>query len=60
MNVKIGDLMEGMTLKDDWGEWYVSMIDESGSVWLDPCREVDYIIAKEIRTDEDLKGFELA
>lgn len=58
--ITVEDIVEGMTLTDNLGdEWYVSFIDENGTIWLDSCQHGRYTPAKEIRTDRDLKGFKL-
>lgn len=59
MSVSMKELIEGMTLTDDKGEWYVSLVDEEGVIWLDPCRDTGYTSPKQIQSNKDLRGFRI-
>ena len=61
MSLKKKELLEGMVISDDTGDWYVAMVDEGGSVWLEPRHENGKrsTTAIEIHSDRDLKGFRI-
>ena len=61
MSIKKSELMEGMVLRNDRGEWYVSIVETDGTIWLentryDPKHPTPSI---EIHRDTDLRGFRI-
>lgn len=61
MSLKKKELLEGMVISDDTGDWYVAMVEEDGSVWIEPQHDCGKrsTTAIEIHSDRDLKGFRI-